>query len=209
MSATVSACGDNVIGSDGPRPGIAADVDGSEISLDDLASVVDGVCTLQAASDTAATSRSFAQTFLLEDWVQALVMKEYADDHDLDVTPPPSGLEQAPGWDDIDESDRDALESYVQAAVYASAATKQLGDGDEVDPSDYDISINPKFDLALDGTSWVPAGSQLSVPVSKAGADATAQPSDEEVRALPDDQLCGKRPAAPAPTDALPVPQQQ
>jgi hypothetical protein len=208
LAVTVTACGNNVIGADGPKPGIAAQVDDHEITLDDLSSVVDGLCTLQEADATAtATSRTYAQSQILQAWVSALIDEQYADDHDLAVSPPDSGLEQAPGWDDVSEDDQDALESYVDSFVYSSAVKQQLGKDKTPDASDYDISINPKFDVRIDGASFVPAGDQLSVPVSKEAKAATgAPPSADELQTLPDDQLCGKRPAPPQPTLPLPVP---
>lgn len=216
LAATATGCGTNVIGADGPKPGLAAEVDGSEITLDDLTSVVDGICTLQAADPrTEGTSRAFAQTYLLKTWIDALIDQQYADDNDLSVSPQDPALEQVPGWDDVDEEDRDALVSYVDAVVYAGAVKQQLGKADAPDPGDYDITINPKFDLKPDGTdpqqggaSFAAAGDQLSVPVGdEAAAETTDAPSGDALQSLPDDQLCGTRPAAPGPSDALPVPQ--
>lgn len=207
LAVTAAGCGTNVIGSDGPRPGIAAEVEDSEITLDDLASVVDGICTLQEADASAtATSRAFAQSQILQAWVAALVDEQYAEDHDLDVTPAASGLTDAPGWDDVDEDDREALEDYVDTFVYASAVKEQLGEGEAPDPADYDIAINPKFDTVLQAEGFVPADDQLSVPVSKdAKADTATAPSPEALQTLPEDELCGNRPEPTPSSLAIPM----
>ena len=218
LATLATGCGTNVIGADGPKPGIAADVDGSEITLDDLTSVVDGICTIQAAdAQTPGTSRSYAQTQLLETWIDALIDRHYADDHDVTVSPQDPVLEKVPGWDKVDADDRDALIAYVDDVVYASAVKDELGKDETPDPADYDITINPKFDIRPDGydaqqggAAFTAAGGQLSVPVGdEAAAETTDAPSPDVVSALPDDQLCGARPAPAAPTSALPVPQQQ
>ena len=87
LALAVSGCADNVIGADGPRPGVAAQVEGTDITLDDLAAVTDGLCTLQEADPQApATSREFAQNQILEAWVSALITAEFADEQDLDVS---------------------------------------------------------------------------------------------------------------------------
>jgi hypothetical protein len=202
LAVVATGCSSNVIGADGPRPGIAAQVEDAEITLDDLTAVTDGLCTLQAADPNAsATSREFAQTQILQAWVAALVEAEFGEDRDVDVTPPDAGLDLAPGWDDVDEDDRDPLRAYVDAFVYSSAVDQALA-GEKPDSSVYDISINPRFDVKLEGADFVPAGGQLSVPVSdEAAADAEA-PTAEAIQALPDNEICGQRPdpvAAPPP----------
>lgn len=195
LALVATGCASNVIGDDGPQPGIAAQVEDSDITIDDLSAVTDGLCTLQAADESVpGTSRAYAETQILEAWVTALVDAEYADAQDLDVTPPDPGLELAPGWDDVDEDDRDALRDYADAFVYSTAVREAAGE-ETPDPADYDIVINPRFDARLDGGKLVQAGQQLSVPVSDdAGSTAFEAPSAEVVAELPDDQLCGNRP---------------
>jgi hypothetical protein len=194
LALVATGCSNNVIGGDGPQPRIAAQVEDVEITLDELTSVVDGLCTLQEADPAAqATSREFAQAQILQAWVAALVDAEYADDQDIDATAPDPGLEQAPGWDDVDEDDRDALQSYVDAFVYSSAVRQEAGD-EAPEPADYDITINPRFDVKLEGAEFVPAGEQLSVPVSEEAGTEIEAPSPDALQKLPDDELCGKRP---------------
>lgn len=203
FALVASGCANNVIGADGPQPGIAAQVEDAEITLDDLTKATDGLCTLQAADPSAtATSRAYAQAQILQAWVAALVDAEFADDQDLDVTAPDPGLELAPGWDDVDDDDRDALRSYVDAFVYSSAV-QQSGTEEVPDPADYDITINPRFDLKLEEGAFVPAGDQLSVPVSDEAATDEGAPTPETIQALPDDELCGQR---PDPAAAPPIP---
>lgn len=204
LALVASGCASNVIGDDGPQPGIAAQVEDTEITLDDLTSVVDGLCTLQAADPTAAaTSRAYARAQILQAWVKALVDAEYAEDQEIEATAPDAGLELAPGWDDVDEDDEDALRSYVEAFVYSSAVRQEVPD-ETPDPADYDITINPRFDVKLDGAEFVPAGEQLSVPVSDEAATDLEAPTPEALQDLPDDELCGTRPD-PAATPPVPL----
>lgn len=203
LVVVVAGCSSNLIGADGPQPGVAAQVEDTEISLDDLSEVTEGLCTLQEADPAAApTSRAFAQAQILQAWVGALVAIQYADDEDLDVTAPDSGLEQAPGWDEVDEDDADALRAYVDAFVHSSAI-QQVAEA-APDPADYDITINPRFDVMLEDNAFVPADEQLSVPVSDEAAVDTEAPTNEQLRELSDDELCGKRPAA-EPTSPIPI----
>lgn len=206
IALVATGCSDSVIGGDGPQPGIAAQVEDTEITLDDLTSVVDGICTIQEADPAAtATSREFAQARILEVWVTSLVDAEYADDQQIDATAEDPGLELAPGWDDVDEDDRDALESYVEAFVYSSAVRQAVPEEETPDPADYDITINPRFDVKLEGTEFVPAGEQLSVPVSDEAATETEAPTAEALQELPDDELCGKRPDPAAAPPSIPL----
>jgi len=194
LALVLTGCANNVIGDDGPQPGIAAQVEDADITLDDLDSAVDGLCTLQAADErVTATSREYAQAQILQAWVIALVDAEFAEDHQIEATGDDPGLELSPGWDDVDEDDRDPLRSYVDAFVYSSAVRAAATD-ETPDPADYDITINPRFDVKLDGTEFVPAGEQLSVPVSDEAATAVEAPTAEELEALPESELCGQRP---------------
>lgn len=205
LALVVTGCGDNVIGADGPQPGIAAQVEDTEISLDDLSSVVDGLCVLQAADPNAApTSRAYAQTEILELWVRSLVDAEFADDQGIDAERQDPALELAPGWDDVHEDDRDSLQEYVDAVLYASAVQEAAGEDEMPDPADYDITINPRFDAELEDGSFVPADDQLAVPVGDDAAVDTEAPTPEMLEDLPDDELCGKRQEA-QPTQQIPV----
>lgn len=208
LVAGAAGCGGNVIGSEGPRPGIAAQVEDSEITLDELGQVTDGLCTLQEANPEApTTSRAYAQSAILQAWVLSLVRAEYVDEHDLEVSTADAGLEQAPGWDDVDEDDREALQDYVEAFLYSEAAmaAMQEAEVEGPDPADYDVVINPRFDLELDGAEFVPAGDQLSVPVSEEGALGTAAPDNAALQELSDAELCGQRPEPEVAPPPIPV----
>ena len=205
LAVAAAGCGSNVIGADGPKPGIAAQVEDTEITLDDLTQVTDGLCAIQEADPQAvATSKAYAQAQIVRAWVQALVSAAYAEEHDLDVTAQDARLEQAPGWDDVDEDDRDALQAYVDAFTYAQGVAA-AAEGAAPDPADYDISINPRFDGALDGTEFVPAEAQLSVPVSDGAAVSEEAPTAEELQELSDEEICGKRPDPAVAPPPLPV----
>lgn len=200
IALVAAGCGNTVIGADGPQPGLAAEVEGTEITLDDLTSAVDGLCTLQAADEAASTtSRAFAQSEILKAWVTSLIDAEFAAERDLDVAPDDPGLELAAGWDDVDEDDREALRAYVDAFLF-SAAVQELSTDEAPDPADYDITINPRFDIELQGNDFEPAGYQLSVPVSKEAALETEAPTLETLQTLSEDELCGK----PVEADAAP-----
>ncbi len=194
LALVLTGCANNIIGDDGPQPGIAAQVEDAEITLDDLTSAVDGLCTLQAADERSApTSRAYAQAQILQAWVTALVDAEFAEDQQIDATTEDPGLELSPGWDDVDEDDREPLRAYVDAFVYSSAVRQASAD-EAPDPADYDITINPRFDVKLEGNEFVPAGEQLSVPVSDEAATDLEAPTPEDLEDLPDAELCGKRP---------------
>ncbi|WP_322938020.1 hypothetical protein [Nocardioides bizhenqiangii] len=206
LALVATGCASNVIGDDGPRPGIAAAVEDTEITLDELTAVVDGLCTLQETNpDPAAvgTSREYAQSQILQQWIAALVDAEFADDQQIEATAEDPGLELAPGWDDVDEDDREALQDYADTVLYSSAVRQEVEEGEAPDPADYDIAINPRFDVRLEGAEFVPAGEQLSVPVSDEAATEIEAPTPEALRELPEDELCGKR---PDPAAAPPVP---
>ena len=150
LALVATGCSSSVIGEAGPRPGLAADVEGTEITLDDLTKVTDALCTLQAADPNVdATSRAFARDQILQAWVASLVTAAYAEEQDLDVTTQDPGLEQAPGWDDVDEDDADALRDYVEAFVYSDAVQRELGGEAAPDPADYDVTINPRSVMTL------------------------------------------------------------
>ena len=91
------------------------------------------------------------------------------------------------------------MASYVDAFVYSSAVRQEVGADEAPDPADYDIAINPRFDVKLEGAEFVPAGGQLSVPVSDGAATVVEAPTDDELQELPDDELCGKRPEVAPP----------
>ncbi|KAA1424338.1 hypothetical protein [Nocardioides antri] len=203
LTVAVTGCGSNVIGADGPQPGLAAQVEDSEITLDELDQVTDGLCTIQEADPQAiGTSRAYARSQILQAWVRSLVSAAYAEEHDLDVPTPDARLEQAPGWEDVDEEDQDALRDYVDAFSYSESVLSEA-EGERPDPADYDIVINPRFDVELDGEEFVPAEEQLSVPVSDEAAGSDEPPSAEALQDLTDDELCGKR---PDPQPAAPIP---
>jgi len=206
LAMTAAGCGSNVIGADGPQPGLAASVEDAEITLDDLSSAVEGLCTLQEADEAApATSREYARAQILQFWITALVDAEYADDQQIEAAPEDPRLEQLPGWDDVSDDDREALEEYVDAVVYSSAVRQEVSEEEPPDPADYDITINPRFDVKLEGNEFVPAGEQLSVPVSDEAGTDIEEPTPEMLQELPDDELCGKRPPPAAVPPSLPV----
>src|SRR5918999_241340 len=74
LTVVLSGCGGNV-GGDGPRPGIAAAVGDTEITLDEIADLTGAYCVLaEEDPQFGATSRAFARTQLLQERVWSEVM---------------------------------------------------------------------------------------------------------------------------------------
>ena len=128
---------------------------------------------------------------------------EYADDQDIEVTATDPGLELAPGWDDVDEDDRDALRAYVDASSLVGRSRTGRRRAEAPDPADYDITINPRFDVKLEGTEFVPAGEQLSVPVSDEAATTLEAPTAEDAAGAPRGRAVRQ---ATRPRGASPIP---
>lgn len=205
MATVLAGCGGNVIGGDGPRPGVAAQVDDTEISLDDVDRAADAVCVLAEADPVnfGTTSRAHARLSTLQQWVKGVVATEHAEANGIEV-PPVGDLSQIPGWDDLSEDEEDALTEYAEVSQAVPAIA---GEGEEPDLADYDVVINPRYDVRLD--SWEDGGGfeqgvmGLSIPVSDEAATEIEAPTGEALQDLPDAELCGER---PDPEAAPPLP---
>lgn len=202
LAMTVSGCGDNVVGADGPRPGVAFQVDDTRVSLDELADLVGGYCTLtEQDPQLGATSRSFAQRVLLERWLDAAIVGAYAEREDIEAPTPRTPLKNIPGWSELSEDEQAAVEDYI-TAVNRAQAVRGEAEGESPDPDDFDVAVNPRFDAVPQLTdapdehfALAPAGRRLSVGVSDlASSSEVEEPSAEEVSRLPESQLCGERP---------------
>lgn len=201
----VSGCS-NVVGGEGPRPGVAFEVDGTQVTLDELSDLTNGYCTLtEQDPQLGATSRAFAQRFLLERWVDSAIVAELAEEQGIDAPEPRTALGDLPGWSELSEDEQAAVDDYVSALNYAQAVRGAEG-YERPDLADYDVVINPKFDAEPVLTdqpdehfALEPAGQQLSFGVSDLAVSGLEEPTLEEVQDLPEAELCGQRPEQPAP----------
>ncbi|TIC87555.1 hypothetical protein E8D34_10605 [Nocardioides sp. GY 10113] len=198
VAVSASGCG---IGEAGPRPGVAAEVDGTVLSTSDLNTLVDAVCVITAATpDSAATSRGAAQASLLQSWVGSTVVNAFGDEQGIDGKAPEPDTGSIAGWDQLDSDQQSVVSDYLTRIGSAQAIAS--ASGGSPDPDDFDVVINPRFGLAIEDGQFVDEDGQLSVAVSDAAKDAatstSGQLSADEVAALPDSQLCGARPEAVA-----------
>lgn len=186
----VSACGSN----DAPRPGVAAQVDGTTLSLTTLDNLVDAVCIATASSPQGqGTSRGYAAGQEVGTWVTDQAFIQYAAEHGLPGARTAQDLSGVPGIDQMTSDQRAALQDLIDDQAQVQAINKLAG-GLRLDPADFDIVINPRFDLSATDQGLVPTDRQLSVAVSGDALAGGGEPTAAEVAALPDSQLCGRRP---------------
>ncbi len=128
------------------------------------------------------TSQAFYETRIIQTWAFGLANRQYAEDHDLDIdlTSPP--LISTPRWSDVDDEDRPAVLSFLEAWTYANEVR-----GDDVDLSDYEVEINPAFGLTINSAR------DNFVPDDDPSTSVKKEPSLEEIEALPKDEVCGSR----------------
>lgn len=214
-AAALVLCAGCGISDEEPRPGVAAEVDGEVLSLHDLDALVDGVCASVAADETAvATTRTVAETDLLQSWIATTVILTLGEQADVSAEGPGTDPSTVPGWDEMDERERAAIERYLDEQNTARATLEAMGSDGSVE--DLDVVVNPRYDLevATDGTletlldaGFVAVDETLSVSASDEAAAADAllageqQVSVEQIATLPDAQICGER---PDPSDAAP-----
>lgn len=213
----LTACG---VADDQPRPGLAASVEGDDISLSRVDEATTQYCVLYGedqSGQTQAVPRSFqrrqvAGTFILQSALERIV-----DERGLD---PSSDYESSLA--DIrsqfaDRPDSDGLIDFFEANAYVGAAVDAVS-ADEgaatADPTatppgldvafdwlrDHDVEINPVIGLEVsDEGLRTSEGEDLSVAVSDearlsdldvSDADVDAQIADL-VETLPADQVCG------------------
>jgi hypothetical protein len=187
----VSGCGSH----DAPHPGVAAQVDGTTLSLTSLDNLVDAVCIATANSPQGqGTSRGYAADQELGTWVTDQAFIHYAAQHGLPGARTPQDLSGVPGIDQMTADQRAALQNLIDDEAQVHAINQLAGGGLRLDPADFDIVINPRFDLSATSKGLVTTDRQLSVAVSDGSAVGHDQPTAAQVAALPDSQLCGKRP---------------
>ncbi|WP_141014241.1 hypothetical protein [Nocardioides sambongensis] len=192
-AASLTGCG---LGDSAPRPGLAAEVEGTTLSLVDLEALLDAACiNASATEDAGASSRDTTQLSLLQQWIGSSVLLSYADDEGLETVAPALDESQIAGWEEMDEHQQEVLADYLARQQRAERALQAAGD-DVPDPAGFDVEINPTFELTISEGSFALADEQLSVAVSDeaVAAGEQTQLTDEQLAALPDSQLCGTRP---------------
>lgn len=187
----LSACGSD----NAPHPGVAAEIDGTSLSLSSLDDLVDAVCIATAnAPQGQATTRGIAAAHEIGAWVTSQAFIQYAAQHGLPGDRITQDLSGVPGLDQMTADQRAALQSLIDDEAQATAINKLAG-GLKLDPADFDIVINPRFDTGVTSGGLVTTDRQLSVAVSsEALAGQAEQPTVAQLAALPESQLCGRRP---------------
>lgn len=202
LAVLAAGCGsDNLVGGEPPAPGVAAEVEGETLDLDQVDVLTGAICESLENDPTAqGTSRAVVQTSVVAQWVSSEVARELVEQQDVSLEVEPADYGGIPGWADFSEEEQEAVRTYIDAISYLQAAVPEVGDEEGMlDASSVDVTINPRFDLEADG-AIERVDRQTSVAVSSEALAGTAeQLSPEQVEALPDGQLCGKR-TAPAPT---------
>lgn len=206
LGLALSACS-----TDGEGPqigGVAAEVNGTTISLDEVDTLTDAYCKVQTAQG-AVSPRSTVSDGAASILVQLAIVEEF--DLATDVTSPVTS-EQIPGWGEMDAAEREAIRGWLDAQQRIQAALIELGregatsaeaaqqQGAAILESriaeELEITVNPRYEFQVVDGAFTQVGS-LSVPVSDE-ATATADDS-EQYRSLPESQRCGAAPEqAPA-----------
>jgi hypothetical protein len=208
VAVLASGCSSTVIGADGPQPGVAAKVGDAKLSIEDADEMTDAVCTLQEQNPQAqAVTRAIAEQSVVGQWVQAQAARDLAADQGIDVDAQPFDGSQIPGWDDLTDAEQDALTDYVDDVNYLQAVAPKLkGDKKGLDISGVDVTVNPRYDIAVEDQRIVPASNDLSAAVSdESVAGSAKQPTAEQLASLPDSQICGTKPDPSASPSQPPI----
>lgn len=201
VAVLATGCGaDNIVGGEPPAPGVAAEVEDATLDLEQVDVLTGAICSSLEDDPTAqATSRAIVQTSVVAQWVSSEVARELVEQQDVSLEVPPADYGGIPGWADFSEEEQEAVRTYIDAISYLQAAVPEVGDEEGIlDASSVDVTINPRFDLEAQG-AIERVDRQTSVAVSSEALAGTAEQLDQEqLDALPDDQLCGRRGPAPA-----------
>lgn len=213
---------------DGPRPGVAAEVDGQTLELDKVDDAVQDYCGLLEGEEGAPSyAKAVVRSQLAWNWAQAVAVDELASAYGVEV---PSGVETAVverSWGVTREDDTfDSFEwltwigqrldqpltaigsqALLDAGKPASTEAAQAAGYDVVNTwlTDHDVDLNPVFgphDLAKNTF----LGDDLSVSVSGVAkqGDELGEPVTSEAEAaerlsvLPASEVCGPPVDAPA-----------
>lgn len=201
VAVLATGCGaDNLVGGAPPAPGVAAEVEDATLDLEQVDVLTGAICSsLENDPTSQATSRAIVQTSVVAQWVSSEVARELVEQQDVPLDVPPADYGGIPGWADFSEEEQEAVRTYIDAIQYLQAAVPEVGDDEGLlDASAVDVTINPRFDLEAEG-AIERVDRQTSVAVSSEALVGAAEQLDpEQVEALPDSQLCGRRGPAPA-----------
>lgn len=215
VAVFATGCG---LSEEGPKPGVAAELDGKTLALEKVDDAVDDYCTLRAAHpDAVAASRAEIRTEFVLGWAQAVAVGELAPEYDVDL--PPEAIDRGAveaAWGELGEIDEDNYETFewltwIQDRLNVpveSIGSRQLeeedGEAQAGQPAvergievigewlaEHEPDLNPVFG-ELDEETGRFVGDALSVPVSDAAAAAVSpERSEEQIANLPPDQRCG------------------
>lgn len=182
------------------RPGLAAEVDGTAITLADVDDETRSTCDFLDAAEgqQAAFPKTVVRRLTFQTAVRRVAAEKLLDELGLDL---PSDFEtqaatlrqQFAGAPDAD--DAEAFADGEVARLYVAAATSVIGTellGDEATPGDdeaagargaqavqewlleHDVVLNPAYGLTLDDDGAFVSDEGLSIPVSDAAVEAQA-----------------------------------
>jgi hypothetical protein len=205
------------------KPGVAAEVEGQQLSLSKVDQAVRDYCALRAANPQAQPApTALIRAQFVVGWTQAVAVDDLAPEHGVAL--PSAQIDRTAvhdAWDalgTIDDDNYDTFEFLTWIQQRLSDPVQELGadeSGAQGDAAvsagidlitkwldEHDVSFNPVFGT-YDAATGVFGGDPLSVPVSgeAKGADSTATLTPEQVAKLPADQRCGP---AVAPSAVVP-----
>lgn len=209
---------------EGPRPGVAAEVDGETLRLEQVDQAVEEYCSLRAEHpDAVPAAKAAIRAQFVLGWTQAVAVDRLAPEYDVAL--PPEKAQRAAveaSWGELGEIDVENYEAFewltwiqerLTTPVEALGSRKleeESGQGAvgqaAVDRGialiqewlqEEDPHLNPVLG-ELDPESGFFTADVLSVPVSdEAKQAASAEQSPEYVANLPADQRCGPAAANP------------
>jgi hypothetical protein len=191
LGLALNGCG---IADNDVRPGVAARVDGTTVSLDDVDDTVANTCAYLDDKGQARLPLITVRRLLLETMVRRVAAERLLDDYDTEL---PDTYTDSVGAIDAEYADLPAGQARAmregsKAAEYVSQAGDAIGsvllrkesgaeagNSDEISArgvkaiddwlADHDVSLNPTFGLRVDKGTFV-ADDGLSVPVSTEAA---------------------------------------
>ncbi|MFC5731656.1 MULTISPECIES: hypothetical protein [Nocardioides] len=208
----------------GPRPGVAAEVDGETLRLAQVDEAVEEYCVLRAEHPEAVpVARASIRAQFTLGWTQAVAVERLAAEYDVSL--PPEKVHRAAveaAWGELGEIDDDNYEAFawltwIQArltspveALGSRKLEEETGQGSvgqaAVDRGvvliqewmqEEDLQLNPVLG-ELDEENGLFSSDALSVPVSdEAKQAASTEQSQEYVANLPAGQRCGPEAASP------------
>lgn len=195
------------------KPGVAAEVEGQQLSLSKVDRAVEDYCALRSANPQAQPApTALIRAQFVVGWTQAVAVDDLAPEHGVEL--PPAAIDRTAvhdAWDalgTIDDDNYDTFEFLTWIQQRLSDPVAEIGadeSGAEGDAAvsagitlitkwldEHDVSFNPVFG-SYDATTGVFGGDPLSVPVSSEakGASDTGALTPEQIAKLPADQRCG------------------